>query len=72
MGAQQALDDLFAKCRKDQACNSHFPRFHQRFEALLKRLDEGPIRVPVTITTGQIARERTVALSNVRLRRRNL
>ncbi len=46
-GAQTALDDLFVKCRRDNVCNSHFPRFAQHFTALVSRFDAGPIAVPL-------------------------
>src|SRR5579872_3514794 len=46
-GAQTGIDDLFAKCRRDNVCNSHFPHFSQHFTAVLNRFDAGPIAVPL-------------------------
>jgi pimeloyl-ACP methyl ester carboxylesterase len=46
IGAQHALDDLFAKCRSNAACNAHFPQFKQHFYALLTRFNTGPLMVP--------------------------
>jgi pimeloyl-ACP methyl ester carboxylesterase len=47
LGAQKALDDLFAKCASGRACKTHFPHFREHFAALLRRFDTKPIRVPV-------------------------
>ena len=46
-GAQAALNDLIAKCRRDAVCRSHFPAFAQHFDALVRRFDRGPLSVPV-------------------------
>jgi pimeloyl-ACP methyl ester carboxylesterase len=46
-GAQKALDDLFARCRRDAACSTRFPRLAEHFTALLGRFDTGPIAVPL-------------------------
>jgi len=52
MGAQRALDDLIVKCKSDTPCNTAFPRFAQEFNALIARLDKGPIPVKVQLTKG--------------------
>jgi pimeloyl-ACP methyl ester carboxylesterase len=49
MGAQRALDDLVAKCKRDATCNAHFPNFGAEFDALIARLDKGPIPVQVQL-----------------------
>jgi pimeloyl-ACP methyl ester carboxylesterase len=61
MGAQRALDDLIAKCKRDAACNAHFPNFAQQFNALIARLDKGPIPVSLVLKKG--AKPVTVQLS---------
>jgi pimeloyl-ACP methyl ester carboxylesterase len=52
VGAQHALDDLIAKCKRDAACNKAFPDFAQEFTALMARLDKGPIPVKVLLKKG--------------------
>ena len=49
---QAALDQFFARCEKDEACKSAFPRLKSEFESLLDRLDESPaeITIPHPIT----------------------
>lgn len=42
-GAQRALNDLIADCKRDAVCNSHFPDFADHFKAVLQRFDDGPI-----------------------------
>ncbi|HTV91737.1 MAG TPA: alpha/beta fold hydrolase, partial [Verrucomicrobiae bacterium] len=61
MGAQRALDDLILKCKRDAACNAHFPNFAAEFAALVQRLDRGPI--PVTLVLKHGAKPITVQLS---------
>ena len=61
MGAQRALDDLIAKCKRNASCNAHFPNFAQQFNALIARLDNGPI--PVTLVLKKGAKPVTVQLS---------
>jgi pimeloyl-ACP methyl ester carboxylesterase len=60
-GAQTALNDLIAKCRRDTVCNSHFPAFKQHFNALMQRFDRGPI--PVRVKNQATGRFETVPLS---------
>ena len=45
LGAEIALEDLFMKCRRDAACNKTFPDFPEHFNALIQRLNKGPIPV---------------------------
>lgn len=46
-GAERALDDLAAKCRRTAPCARTFPKFRSHFEAVVQRLKRGPIDVPV-------------------------
>ena len=61
MGAQRALDDLILKCKHDATCNAHFPNFAQQFDAVIARLDKGPM--PVTLVLKKGAKPVTVQLS---------
>lgn len=61
LGAQKALDDLFAKCRANAACRARYPDFDAHFDALMQRFDAGPIEIPVTNFATK--RVQTVALS---------
>ncbi|HET9095417.1 MAG TPA: alpha/beta fold hydrolase [Candidatus Baltobacteraceae bacterium] len=45
MGAEGAIEDLFTKCERDAACNTRFPDFPEHFDALIQRLNKGPIPV---------------------------
>jgi len=47
-GAQVALDDLIARCRRDGFCSSHFPQFAAHFYAVLGRFKGGfwDVRLP--------------------------
>ncbi len=47
IGAQTALNDLIAKCRRDAVCNAHFPDFARHFDAVVRRFDRGSISVRV-------------------------
>ncbi len=61
LGAQTALDDLIAKCRRDALCNTSFPSFAQHFDAVVRRFDRAPVAVPVkNAATGRLE---TVLLS---------
>lgn len=70
MGAQQAVNDLFVKCKTNAACNAHFPQFREHFAALMKRLDAGPINVParnlVTKKTQTVALTKSVFVDTLR------
>lgn len=50
--AQRALDLLIARCRDDEACVQHFPRFGAQVDRLFARFEDGPVEVtfahPVT------------------------
>ncbi len=46
--AQGALDGLLADCAEESACAAAYPRLSEKFNAVLERLDEGP--VPATIS----------------------
>lgn len=60
-GAQNALNDLIAKCRKDAVCNKHFPHFARDFQTLIARFDRGP--VPVQLKNKYLTHPVTVELS---------
>ena len=47
LGAQRAMDDLFAACASDAPCAKRFPDVRRQFAALMKRFDAGPIDVPL-------------------------
>lgn len=70
MGAQQAMNDLFVKCKKNAACNAHFPQFKEHFEALMKRFGDGPINVPArnlaTKTNQTVALTKSVFVDTLR------
>lgn len=60
-GAQAALDDLIAKCRRDHICHSHFPAFVQHFNAVMQRFVRSA--VPVSIRNAATKRFETIPLS---------
>jgi len=43
--AQRALDLLHRRCKADRACNTAFPRWYERFPALLARLAHKPVKL---------------------------
>jgi Predicted hydrolases or acyltransferases (alpha/beta hydrolase superfamily) len=48
--SQQALDQDFAICARQKACHDAFPNVSQEFNALLKRLEEKPVKIKVQNT----------------------
>lgn len=54
LGAQRAIDDLVTKCKREAACNAHFPTFGAQFYALIARLNKGPIPVRLAIKKGAV------------------
>ena len=46
--SQQALDQAFATCARQQGCHDAFPNLAQEFSALLERLAEKPVKVKVS------------------------
>jgi pimeloyl-ACP methyl ester carboxylesterase len=46
--AQDAIDRLFQACAQDAACNDAYPRLTQEFQAVLQRLQAGPVGVTTT------------------------
>lgn len=46
-GAQTALDDLARKCAGDARCQKAFPNFVDHFAAVLRRFQDGPVRMTV-------------------------
>jgi pimeloyl-ACP methyl ester carboxylesterase len=59
-GAQDSITRLIAECKGDGACNAHFPKLGDHFDALIRRFDSGPLRVPLNRTNQRVA---IVALS---------
>lgn len=43
--AQRALDEIFAHCAEDGACNERFPELDLDFESVRAQLENGPINV---------------------------
>jgi len=58
-GAQTAMTRVIAACRADTACDAHFPSLGAHFDALVRRFDRGPVRVPLKQATSK----RVVSLS---------
>lgn len=59
-GAQVALDDLVAKCARDESCRRHFPQFAAHFQAVLGRFQRGSVSM-------QVLNPKTKHMKNVRL-----
>jgi pimeloyl-ACP methyl ester carboxylesterase len=55
--AQQALDDIFARCAADDACNERFPDLPQAFRQLRERLEQRPlaVEIPDPVTGSPVA-----------------
>jgi pimeloyl-ACP methyl ester carboxylesterase len=57
--SQTALDNLFAACAKDTACNKAYPNLRAEFEAVSARVDKGDVVVamadPRTAIPGKVA-----------------
>ncbi|MBD0327267.1 MAG: alpha/beta hydrolase, partial [Pyrinomonadaceae bacterium] len=47
-GVQHAMNRLFEDCAADNACRAAFPNLRAEFEAVLARLDKGPVNVTAT------------------------
>jgi pimeloyl-ACP methyl ester carboxylesterase len=45
--AQEALDDIFARCAADEQCNEHFPDLPEAFRQLRARLQQAPASVEI-------------------------
>ena len=45
--AQEALDDIFARCAADDACNRRFPDLPQAFARIRAQLEEQPVTVEI-------------------------
>jgi pimeloyl-ACP methyl ester carboxylesterase len=45
--AQRAIDDIFARCAEDPACNERFPEIDLDFASLRSALEAGPAVVPL-------------------------
>jgi pimeloyl-ACP methyl ester carboxylesterase len=46
-GAELAMEQLIAACKRDTACEAHFPQFKEHFAAVAHRFDAGPIKVRI-------------------------
>jgi pimeloyl-ACP methyl ester carboxylesterase len=44
---QSALDQVFARCAADEACNTSFPELSSQFDDLLARLEESPAEITI-------------------------
>jgi pimeloyl-ACP methyl ester carboxylesterase len=55
--AQQALDDIFARCAADDACSERFPDLPQAFRQLRERLEQRPlaVEIPDPVTGSPVA-----------------
>jgi pimeloyl-ACP methyl ester carboxylesterase len=44
---QAALDEFFARCEADEACNTTFPKLRNEFDGLIARLEESPVEIAI-------------------------
>lgn len=44
---QDAMDKLFDDCANDETCRAAFPNLREEFQAVMKRLDQGPVKQTV-------------------------
>lgn len=44
---QASLEKFFARCEKDDACNTTFPNLKEEFNTLLSRLDNSPTKITI-------------------------
>jgi pimeloyl-ACP methyl ester carboxylesterase len=63
--AQAALDQLFAQCAKDAACARAYPHLRAEFDALVAKLDAGPLTLH--LADPRTAREEDVTMTSARL-----
>jgi pimeloyl-ACP methyl ester carboxylesterase len=63
--AQAALDQLFAQCARDAACARAYPNLRGEFDALVARLDAGPLTL--NLPDPRTARQVDVTLTSARL-----
>lgn len=63
--AQAALDQLFAQCARDAACARAYPHLRAEFDALVAKLDAGPLTLH--LPDPRTAREEDVTMTNARL-----
>jgi pimeloyl-ACP methyl ester carboxylesterase len=47
ISSQAALEKMFVRCEADTACHAAFPNLRQEFSAVLGRLAQGPITLPI-------------------------
>ncbi|MGB8519691.1 MAG: alpha/beta fold hydrolase [Candidatus Tumulicola sp.] len=60
-GAQTGIENLARACHGDASCNAHSPHFAERFAAVVKRFDDGP--VTISVRNPATHRSQTVQLS---------
>lgn len=63
--AQAALDQLFAQCAKDAACARAYPNLRGEFDALVAKLDAGPLTL--NLPDPRTARQVDVTMTSARL-----
>jgi pimeloyl-ACP methyl ester carboxylesterase len=63
--AQAALDRLFAQCASDAACAHAYPNLRGEFDALVARLDAGPLTL--NLPDPRTARQVDVTMTSARL-----
>lgn len=63
--AQAALDQLFAQCAKDAACARAYPNLRGEFDALVGKLDAGPLTL--NLPDPRTARQVDVTMTRARL-----
>jgi pimeloyl-ACP methyl ester carboxylesterase len=63
--AQTALDQLFAQCAKDAACARAYPNLRSEFDALVGKLDAGPLKL--NLPDPRTARQVDVTMTSSRL-----
>jgi pimeloyl-ACP methyl ester carboxylesterase len=63
--AQAALDQLFAQCAQDAACARAYPNLRAEFDALVGKLDAGPLTL--NLPDPRTARQVDVTMTSARL-----
>lgn len=51
--SQAALEKMFIRCEIDPDCQSAFPNLREKFTAVLTRLDQEPVTLPIKDNSGQ-------------------
>jgi len=63
--SQAVLDRLFVQCTQDAACARAYPNLRTEFDALVRKLDGGPLRL--NLPDPRTARDVDVAMTSTRL-----